>query len=474
MLFRRLGVFVGGCTLVAVAAVCNGDGRLPNHVLEGIASLVDKSLLRQEPVVAGASRYTMLETIHEYAREKLVESAELEALSERHALYFMHLVEQTEPSTWTEEPTEQVRQLEHEHDNLRAALAWALKAGGSESQARWATGLRICAAMWRFWDFKGYIQEGRHWLDVALQHDLRSPEQTEAERILLDRARVRALIGAASMAVDQAEFATAGPLNDEALQISLRLGYKWGIMAALLTAGNQAGQQGDTATARTFYAETLAISREVGDHHNTAHMLGLLGQTVQRLGELATARAYYDESLAINRAQDHKWGIAWSLSFLGELAQDQADLAGAQALFAESLAISRELDNKWGIGLALRGLASVSLAQGDFDPACAYCEEGLVINKELMDKRGIAHSFAILAGIAAGRASTARRAAVLVGATEALLEATTTTLWTLQQSIYEQAATAARHLLGEEEFEAARRLGRALTIEQAIVYAQES
>jgi predicted ATPase/transcriptional regulator with XRE-family HTH domain len=488
-LFRNLGVFAGGCTLEAIEAICGrqrrgiadggppaaGSATLARRTLDSVESLVGKSLLQQRRGQGQEPRFALLETIREYAREKLAGSAQLEELRQRHALYFLAMAEQMEPSLWTQEATEGLRNLEHEHENLRAVLEWASKDHGGDLRAKSEIGLRLCAATWRFWDFKGYLSEGRRWLEAALEQDrTRDPAAyTEAEHAVLDRARAWALVGAGSMAGDQGEYETARARMVESLSLSRKLGYRWGIMAALLTMVTQVGGQGDYATARIYVEEVLSISRELGDKQNTAYALNILGGLFQMEGDPATARAILEESLAINRELKSTWGIAGTLIYLGELAYEQAQLAQARALFQESLIITRKLENKWDIALALRGLASVALEQDDLAHAQTLCQEGLGITRDLGEKRGIAHCLAILAGIAARRGPAARRAAVLAGATGALLEATNTTLWTMQQRIYEQAATTARNLLGEAAFEAARHEGSVMSMQQAVSYALE-
>src|SRR5690242_15835838 len=240
-LFMMLGVFAGGCTLEAIEGICGGqrpgiadggppgagNGTAARSTLDCVESLVGKSLLQQRRGQRQEPRFVLLETIREYAREKLAESAEVEELRRRHALYFLAMAEQVEPSLWTQEATDRLRNLEHDHENLRAALEWALKDPGGDLRAKSEIGLSLCAATWRFWDFKGYLSEGRRWLEAALEQDRnRDPAAyTEAEHAVLDRARAWALIGAGSMAGDQGEYETARARMVESLSLSRKLGY---------------------------------------------------------------------------------------------------------------------------------------------------------------------------------------------------------------------------------------------------------
>jgi predicted ATPase/DNA-binding XRE family transcriptional regulator len=537
-LFMELAIFAGGCTLEAIEAICAGqqigEERVTGYGEEGVSgrgkgapdtldlvqSLVAKSLLQQREGYDKEPRIGMLEMIREYAVEQLVRSGRKEELSRKHAEYFLQLAEQAYPRLWGPEPMQWVAKLEDEYENLRAALEWTLLAdtlmAGSTMppstvppstvppstvppstvppstvppstvpRVRRQIGLRLCAALLTFWDFKGYYSEGRRWLETALHSDIiseitgesaitgESSEHAEADQAVLDRARGRVLVGAGWLAMQQAELATALRLIDEGLSISRRLGYKWDILVALYAAWEIAGRQGDVAGAKKFLAEGLALSREVGDKHFAALALKELGQIAVVEGDLATASALYEQSLAINTEQGDKWGIGHALIHLGELACEQDDLGTAGARFEQSLAYGRELGNKSLIALALRGLASVALGQDDLMLARAYCEKSLLIYKALVEKRAIAHGLAILAGIEARNGANPGRAATLVGATEALLETTATRLWVIQQRIYQQAATTTRRQLGEEQYEVARREGRAMTFEQAIAYAFE-
>jgi tetratricopeptide (TPR) repeat protein len=242
-------------------------------------------------------------------------------------------------------------------------------------------------------------------------------------------------------------------------------------MVACFVAGDHAARQGDYAMCRTCYEEALLISRELQDKLWISSMLMNLGALLLLEGDPTGARVLSEESLAISRELGVKSQIGWSLIYLGEIAYSQHELVEATALFAEGLLICRELGDPWATDLALRNLASVALEQEDLVLALAYCTEDLIISKETGDGRRVAHCLAILAGIAARDHANARRAAVLVGATEAILEAANATMWFMQRQIYDQAAATARNLLGNEHFAEAQRQGRAMSIEQVVAYA---
>src|SRR5215207_1839591 len=186
-LFARLAVFSGGRTLEAIEAICEAEGDLPVDVFEGVSSLVDESLLRQEEGAGGEPRFYMLETVHEFALEKLEGSAEAEEVRRRHTEYFLELAEEAEPRLRGPEDVEWLERLEEEHDNLRAALAWALEREEVE------LGLRLAGALWMFWEAHGHYSEGRRWLEKALEKEGRTSAA----------ARAKALEAMCSMALDQ-------------------------------------------------------------------------------------------------------------------------------------------------------------------------------------------------------------------------------------------------------------------------------
>ena len=195
----QMAIFAGGCTLEAIEAVFNAPDGVPPAVVERVQSLVGKSLLQQREGLAQEPRFWMLETIREYAREQLAASDESEELRRRHALFLVNLVEQAEPRLWRAETMAEFRELEHEQENLRGVLEWALGARGAAPRMKAELGLRLCAALHLFWHFERSFSEGRHWLEAALQHDFSADamERTAAEQAVLDRAGARALRGGA-------------------------------------------------------------------------------------------------------------------------------------------------------------------------------------------------------------------------------------------------------------------------------------
>jgi predicted ATPase len=207
VLFARLAVFSGGRTLEAIEAVCDARGDLPVDALEGVSSLLDKSLLRQEVGPEGEPRFVMLETIHEYARERLEASGEAEEVRRLHAAYFLALAEEAEPELSGADQLACLERLEAEHDNMRAALSWSLE---KEPE----TALRLAVALARFWEKRSYFSEGSRWLEAALR------QSDRVEAATTDSAtRARLLSEAGTFAFFRTDFDHAIELHGEALEL---------------------------------------------------------------------------------------------------------------------------------------------------------------------------------------------------------------------------------------------------------------
>jgi len=451
-LFRRMAVFVGGCTLEATEAVCNAKGNLEIEVLDGVASLVDKSLLRQQEGVRGEPGFWMLETIHEYAREKLQESGEAEALHKEHAIYFMRLAEAAEPHLPGKQQQAWLERLEVEHDNFRAALRWAVASAEAGSAGTAATsneaqtahaptarerattgdaaaltleiGLRTAGALRQFWDVRGYYREGGEQLQRLL---------SAADRLGCSRAvRVK----------------------------------------ALNAAGVLTYRQGEYAAARSTLEQALAMGSELGDRQSRALSLHHLGNAAFGQGDYAAARSLFQESLALRKDLGDTWGIAICLNNLGSVAFLLGDDAVARSLYEDSLVLFKDEGDKWGITVLLINLGSVAYLQGEYAAARSSCAEGLVTSKEIGSKFGIAVSMAVLGGIAAATGQP-QRGARLLGAADVLLQEIGCVLEAENRRPYQAAVASARAQLGEAEFEKARQHGRSLLMEQAIAYAIE-
>jgi predicted ATPase/transcriptional regulator with XRE-family HTH domain len=469
-LFARMAVFAGGFTLAAVEAVCNTRGDLQVDVLEGVESLLDKSLVRQDRQAEEDAdtgwepRFEMLETIREYAKERLEESGEEAQLRQWHIEYYLALAETAESELRGPTQKEWLDRLEQEHSNLRAALQWSLQPAQAslpgDSAERVEIGLRLCGALWRFWEMHSHLKEGRRWFDMALERgSAASPD-----------VRAKALSGAGTLAKYQGDFALARLLFDESLALRRELGDKKGIAASLNNLGILAWNVGDYPTARLLFGESLAAWQEIGDKQSIAGSLSNLASVCRHLGDADEARRFQEESLALMRELGNKRGIATSLNNLGGAAWGQGDYATARILFEESLALERELGHKGGIADGLCNLGEVLTAQGDYESARSLHEESLRIRQGLGDRWGYAFSLEGFARLAY-RQGEAKHAAQLYGAAEALRQAISSPLSPGDHAKQELITNDLRSQLGEVDFIAAWNLGQAMPLEEAVALA---
>jgi predicted ATPase len=374
-LFRRLSVFVGGCTLEGVEAVCDTKGDLQLDLLDGMASMVDKSLLQQLEQPNGESRFTMLETIREYAREKLEASGEEAATKRAHAAYCLVLAEETATAESGAEGAEVRERIALEHDNFRAGLEWLTESGDAD----W--GLRLGAALFRFWESREYLAEGRDRLGKLL----RMPAAAAPTK-----ARARALFAAGVLASEQGEIAAADALMMESLVIGRRLGDEQGVAVSLNARAVLARDRGDVALALSLFQESLGLWRQLGELKAIARALSNLASVLKLQREYELARSLCGECGAIFEGLGDRTGVAWSLNNQGDVAREQGDSAAAQALYEQGLTIFRELGDRWGIAGTLADLGNLAREQKHCSAALPLYRESLKIFQELDHKRGIA------------------------------------------------------------------------------------
>ena len=471
-LFARLAVFVGGWTLEAAQAVCNADSKLGLDVLDGLQSLLDKSLLRQAERPAGEARLTMLETIREYALEQLGARGEAAALQQAHADYYLALLAEADPHFWDAQQAAWLERLEVEHDNLRAVLAWQWGDGAAGASRTvhggdGDVGVLMVRALGAFWHGRGHIGEGRAWLERALARTAGGART---------RARATALFGCGFMAMFQGDASTAGARLEESIAIWRELGDKQGLAFSLFTLETVAVAQGDDPMAVSLLEEAHVLLREVGDQSLYALAVMHLGDAALARGDYATARQRYEEGLTVQRGLGATWGIAQLLNNLGEVARCEGDYARAGRLYEESLALFRDQGTTGEIARSLHNLGYAAHTRGDDDHAAALFAESLRLFQERGNKRGPAECLMGLAAVAAthGRQPEGTvRAARLLGAAEAQFEAIGAAMWPADRLEYERSVTAARAALSEEVFAAAWAEGRAMTLEQAVAYALE-
>ncbi|MFL5806015.1 MAG: ATP-binding protein [Roseiflexaceae bacterium] len=373
--FQQLGVFMGGGTLAAIEAIC-GSGDLVDTVVNIVAVLVNNSLLHRLPPAPDAadaeadSRFGMLETIREYALEQLAASPNAVAVQRRHAHYYLALAEAV-AADW-EGPTADttIAQLDRERDNLRAALQWAHDSGST------TIGLQLAGALTKFWQRRGYLVEGRTWLEELLTSD---DDTSDASAMAI---RLRALEGAARLAAHQYDFARAKQLFEQSMAVRRALGKPEDKTQLLGTAAIAARVEGQYERAAALLEDAVMRQRALGDRGSLGSggfglSIFLLGLVRREQGDFARARALYEESLELHRALGDREGIGVSLLGLGDIARDQGDIAQMRMYGMESLAIVRELQVHWAVGVVLNILALAAYLEGDLPRAFALSSENI-------------------------------------------------------------------------------------------------
>jgi tetratricopeptide (TPR) repeat protein len=430
-LFRRLAVFVGGCTLEGAEAVCDARGDLDLDLLDGMASMVDKSLAQQVEPGRGETRFVMLETIREYALEKLEASCE-EAFTKRaHAAYCLVLAEEKAADQSGAEGPEWMECLALEHDNFRAALEWLTETGDAD----W--GLRLGTALFRFWEMREYLAEARSRLGALL----RLPGAAAPTK-----ARARALFCAGVLAVEQGDYASADILLRESLEISRQLGDTQGAAVSLNALAVNARDRGDLTLAGPLFEESLALWRESGDPRAVARSLSNLASIVKLQGDNDRASSLYAECMSIFQGLGDRMGVAWSLNHQGDVARDRCDSAAARTLYEQGLAIFRELGDRWGIAGTLADLGNLARDQGNYSAACSLYRESIKLFQELDHKRGIARLLECFAGVAADQLE-AERSLRLAGAASGLRQNIGVPLTPAEQAKLEASLNHARQAL---------------------------
>jgi tetratricopeptide (TPR) repeat protein len=412
-LFACMAVFTGGADLAAIEAVC-GPSRLA--VFEPLASLVDQNLVRRMETEATDPQFDMLETVREYALERLETGEEEAPLRQRHAQYYLRLAELAAPELRGQDQLLWLDRLEAEHANLRAAMEWLLREGTTEDS------VRLGWAVWLYWVLRGHVPEGRAWMERVLARCDAVPQ--------VARAR------------------------------------------ALCITGILRHSMGDYGGTRELFEEGAALFGATGDKSGAGMSLTGLGVAVMGRGEHSEALELFERGVSCYREAGDNWGVAQAIPYLGMMALGRGEYARAGRYYQEGLVTARRLGDRLGIYKSLYNLARAKQTEGDDGAAELLYREGLSLAAEYGDLAGIAFCLEALSGLAGGRCDYAR-AVRLLGVGEALLERVRAPRYpyVAARSIYDSTMAAARSALGEGAFTGAWAEGRSMKLEQVIEYA---
>jgi predicted ATPase/DNA-binding CsgD family transcriptional regulator len=469
-LFRRLGVFVGGSTLDAAEQI-GQQGREAvlaansNHPASGhlgldtqpsafdlVATLVEQSLLTQQEQPGGEPRFGMLETIREYALERLASSGEAAAMRERHTALFAALATEADIRLRGREQIAWLARLEAEHDNLRAAMAWALEREDAD------LALRLTGELHWFWYLHGHWAEGRRWLERALGTARAAPSPE----------RAKALAGAGILSFALSDYVTARAQLEESIAVSRAIEDRRGLAYAMLYLTFPTIVQADYDDSRRLANDSLALFRDLNDPWGVVTASCSLGKAVLNLrSDPSHARSILNESLTGAYELGDAWCVARATNMLGDLARGQGDYDRAAVLFEEALTLFRRLGQSLHVPLVLHNLGQVAALRGDARQGTEYVAEGLAQLQELGARRGQGFCLAGLATMAA-LLRQPERAARLFGAADALHRAAGVTMEWPDSVTYERQRAATRGQLDTATFAAAYDAGAALPPSQAI------
>ena len=455
-LFRRLSVFVGGCTWEAAEAVCNARQDLAIDLFEGLSSLVDKSLLQRVDQTQAESRFAMLGTIREFALDRLTESREEHAARRAHAAYCLVLAEEGNPELGAADRARWLTNCDAEIDNLRAALDWLFETADLD----WA--LRLCGALFRFWDMREHLSEGRARLETVLR--LAGAGRTQ------DRARISHFAGA--LAAAQSDFLAAQHFLEQGLTLYEELDHAPGIAASLNALAVAARDRADYASAQSYFERSLARWRSLSDRQAIARCLHNLANVVKVRGDYQRARWALSEAAGIFKEVGDASGAAWSINQQGDIARATGDIEVARDLYRRALAAFREAGDPWGSARSLTDLGYIDLEQANHLSARSAFREAMEIFAGLGHRRGIARTLEGCACVALAEGHAAR-ALTLAAAARQLRRLIGAHLSQTEQSSLDRMLAPAWRMLSDSEGKVAWEKGSTMSLEDATQYSHE-
>lgn len=452
-LFRRFSVFVGGCTLEAAEAVCNTSRDVDLDLFEGLASLVDKNLLQNADQTGAEPRFAMLETIREYALERLTSSGEEFAARRAHAAYCLVLAEEGNPELKHDDRDLWLSRCDLEIDNFRSALDWLFRTPNLD----W--GLRLCMALFRFWDMREHLTEGRTRLETILR--------LTCDGYPKERAKISIFLGALTTA--QGDYLAAQHFLEQSLSLYEELGDRWGRRASLNALAVSARDRGDYSSAQMNFERSLECWRVLADRLATARCLHNLANVVRVRGDYSAAQSALREATSIFVELGDRSGAAWSLNQQGDIAREQGEMVVARELYQQALSAFREAGDRWGSARSLADLGRVCCEQGNYEAAHTSYREALKIFAELEHRRGMARALEGCACLAFSRGQAAR-ALTLAAAAAHLRHLISAPLPKAEQIKLDETLLPAWKSLSEPEGRKAWAEGFAMSVGKALEY----
>jgi predicted ATPase/DNA-binding winged helix-turn-helix (wHTH) protein len=455
-LFRRLGVFLSGCTLEGAEAVADTRNDLGADIMEAMSSLVDKSLIQQVSHGEEEARFQMLETIREYSLERLRASGEETATRRAHAAYCLVLAEEGNAELGEADRAAWLARCDLEHDNFRATLDWLLETADLD----W--GFRLCLALISFWDTRELLTESRARVE-AMVH---------AAGVGYVRERAKAMQFVGALATAQGDFPAAARFLEQSLSLYLELDDQPGVAVSLNALGVSARDRGDYPAAKRYFEDSLARWRGLSDRAALARGLHNLANVAKILGDYERARSGLLEATQIFEELGLRSGAAWSLSQQGDIARELGDLDEARLFYERARSAFQEAGDQWGYARSLADVGSIAGQKGDHAAAYAAYRESLEIFTALGYRRGVARVLEGFACLALAKGA-ARSALVIAAAAARLRQLIGAPLPPAEQSKFDESLRPAWESLSEMESRQAWAQGGEMTPEAAVEYGWE-
>jgi predicted ATPase/DNA-binding CsgD family transcriptional regulator len=457
LLYQRLSVFAAGCTLATAEAVCAGEGIEEEQILDLLSSLVNKSLLMSDTMQRSEARYTLLETLRQYGREKLQAAGDWVRIKDLHLRCFLQLSEESELKLRGAYQQLWLNWLEGEYDNFRAALGWSLQSDQIER------GLRVAIPLHQFWMIRSYAEEGLSWLERML---------ASATDSVSPATHANALANASFMTGSRGNLERQIEYGGEAAAVAESAGDKGkaALAWALVAQGFGLRAKGEFEKGYEVLQRSVLLRRDSGDLYNLGLTLIATGLTAIPLGRFKEARTMLNESIQLLRKLENPYRIAMALNYSGDLARCEEDYALARSHYEESIALLRELNATRDLASALQNLGHVSLHLGDYTRAAELFDESLAYNRELKNQLGIAESLLGFAGLALAT-SFPTVGVRLLAAAEHIGGQHFTSVWIATQRDYEHYTNLARVSLLASVFQVEQAAGQRLSLEQAVALA---